>query len=289
MTPSYALSRCPAMSLWVSLMRKLLPLVIKSCKLGKGYSRVPPGGRDHGSQMPQTVGIDQPIPRREIQQFKTHGQDDPGHNHARPGCPGLGTLPVSYNTKASPQQVLDDANHHVCHHVVRVVPRPEAQIADMQRVQQDTDRGPQSAQGGTVLGLLQVQTKDSNHSQVEPEQDAGARREVVQLLGQAKVPGMENHTERPAGQSDVPKGHIVFPQRMPFRNCLLYPGHAMPMGRKVEEGEEHGKGLLHAHDPLEGPFAVELDHGAQHRGVARNTAVGNDMLAGVITFGRAGP
>ena len=33
------------------------------------------------------------------------------------------------------------------------------------------------------------------------------------------------------------------------------------MGEEVEQAEEHGEGLLHAQEAVEGPFAVELEDG----------------------------
>jgi hypothetical protein len=46
---------------------------------------------------------------------------------------------------------------------------------------------------------------------------------------------------------------------------------------------------LHAEDSTEGPFAVELNNWVDHGRVTRDSAVGNDMLAGVVTFRWAGP
>jgi len=50
-------------------------------------SRVPPGGGDHGTQVPQAVRINQPMPRREVEQFQTHSQDNPRNDHTGPGRP----------------------------------------------------------------------------------------------------------------------------------------------------------------------------------------------------------
>lgn len=54
---------------------------------------------------------------------------------------------------------------------------------------------------------------------------------------------------------------------------------------EVAEGEEHGEGLLHAEEAVEGPFTVELHHWL----VAGEAGGGDDVLAGVVAFGGAGP
>lgn len=54
---------------------------------------------------------------------------------------------------------------------------------------------------------------------------------------------------------------------------------------EVAEGEEHGEGLLHAEEAVEGPFTVELHHWL----VAGEADGGDDVLAGVVAFGGAGP
>lgn len=198
-------------------------------------------------------------------------------------------LLVSDDTEARPHQILDDTNCDIGCHVVRIVPRPEGQIANMQRIEQNTDCCPQATQGRTVWGVLQIQAQDSNHGQVQAVQDAGASAPVVELLSDGEIPGVENHAEGPTGQSEVSKRHIVFSERMPGRDRFLDSRHAMPMRREIEEGEEHRKGLLHPQHSAEGPLTMELNHRAQHWGIPRNSFIRNDMLAGIVAFGRAGP
>ena len=59
--------------------------------------------------------------------------------------------------------------------------------------------------------------------------------------------------------------------------------------RLNKEGEDHGEGLLHAEEAVEGPFAVELQDRLSVGWVPRQARVGYDVLAGVVAFGGAGP
>lgn len=252
-------------------------------------SRVPPSGGDYSAQVPKAVGINHSMPWGKVEHFQAHGQDDPCDDHTRPSRPGLEMLLVSDDTEARPHHILDNTNCNVRCHIVRVIPRPEGEIGNMQRIEQDTDCCPQTTQGGTVRGVLQIQTQDSDHGQVQTVQDAGACAPVIELLSDRKIPGVEDHAKGPTSQSKVPKRHIVFPERVPGRDRFLDSRHAMPMRREIEEGEEHRKGLLHPQHPAEGPFTMELNHRAQHWGVSRNSFIGDNMLAGIIAFGWAGP
>ena len=57
------------------------------------------------------------------------------------------------------------------------------------------------------------------------------------------------------------------------------------MCEEVEEREEYGEGLLHAHEAVEWPFAVELDYGFG----CGDASVGDYVLASVVAFSRAIP
>lgn len=61
------------------------------------------------------------------------------------------------------------------------------------------------------------------------------------------------------------------------------------MGEEVEEGEDDAEGFLHAEETVEGPFAVELEDWLTVGGFAGEARVGDDVLAGVVAFGRAVP
>lgn len=76
---------------------------------------------------------------------------------------------------------------------------------------------------------------------------------------------------------------------MPGGYRLLDTGHSMPVSGEVEEGEKHREGFLHPQDSAEWPLAMELDYRIQHWWIACDSAVGNDMLTGVVALGWAGP
>lgn len=57
------------------------------------------------------------------------------------------------------------------------------------------------------------------------------------------------------------------------------------MREVVEEAEDDGEGLLHAHEAVEGPFSMEL----VDVGVEEGRGCGDDVLARVVAFGGAGP
>lgn len=85
------------------------------------YSLIPPDRRSNSAQMPQGVGVDHTPPRWEVEQLQTHCQDDPRNNQTRPRCPQTSNLPISHDTESSPQDILDNADRHICGHVVRIV------------------------------------------------------------------------------------------------------------------------------------------------------------------------
>lgn len=61
------------------------------------------------------------------------------------------------------------------------------------------------------------------------------------------------------------------------------------MGEEIEEGEDNGEGLLHAHEAIEGPFAVELEDWLTVGWLTGEAHVGDYVLAGVVAFARAVP
>lgn len=58
------------------------------------------------------------------------------------------------------------------------------------------------------------------------------------------------------------------------------------MREVVEEREDDAKGLLHAHEAVKGPFAVEL---VDVRGSEGEGMVGDNVLTCVVAFRGAGP
>ena len=65
--------------------------------------------------------------------------------------------------------------------------------------------------------------------------------------------------------------------------------HAIEVGKVVEEGEENGEGLLHAHEAIERPFAVVLYDRINYWRSMRKTPGRDYVLAGVVAFGWAAP
>jgi hypothetical protein len=57
----------------------------------------------------------------------------------------------------------------------------------------------------------------------------------------------------------------------------------------IEQRKYNAKGLLHAHEAVERPFAVELLHGLQVRRTAGKARVGDNVLARVVALGGTVP
>lgn len=100
---------------------------------------------------------------------------------------------------------------------------------------------------------------------------------------------MENHAEHPAGESEVPKRQVVLAQWVASGYLFSDFGDSVIVGEEVEETEEYRRGLLNAHEAVEGPFAVELLDRLKVWLLARETLIGDYVLAGVVAFGRAVP
>lgn len=61
------------------------------------------------------------------------------------------------------------------------------------------------------------------------------------------------------------------------------------MREEVEEREQDGERFLDAQESVEGPLAVILHHGLQHRRISRDPPVRDDVLAHMVAIGGAGP
>ena len=153
----------------------------------------------------------------------------------------------------------------------------------MQRIQRNAQSRPEPQQA-LFPRLLPVESEHSDRRIVQPVQNIRARSEVVQLLRDPKVSGMKYHAERPARQAHVAKPQVVFPQRVRRGNLVAELRHAPVVREVVEEGKDDAKRLLHAHEAVEGPFAVELVDGLHVRGIAREALSGYDVLARVVAF-----
>jgi hypothetical protein len=233
--------------------------------------------------MPQTVCIHHAFPRREIHQLHAHSHNNPRDTQTRPHRPRASDLSVLNVAETTPEYICENADHDVGRHIVRVVPGPKRKVPHMQRIQQYAQRGP-NPQQRSLPWLIPVQPKHANGRIIQPIQHIRARTKIVQLLCDAKVPGVENHAKRPARQTDVAEPQIVFAQRVARRYLVAQLVHAPVVGEVVEQREYDAEGLLHAHESVEGPFAVKLVDGL--RGWARG---GYDVLARVIAFGRTVP
>ena len=171
---------------------------------------IPPDCWPHRAQMPQTMRIHHPPPRREIKQLQTHRQRDPRDNHARPRRPRLPSLPVPPDTICSPQDILHNTTHHIRRHVVRVIPAPQRKVGYMRRIQPYTYTRP-DPQYGSASGIFgTVQVEDTDRRVVKPITHTRARRKIIQLLRHVKIPRMKHHTKHPTRQSKIPKQYVIF-------------------------------------------------------------------------------
>ena len=140
-----------------------------------------------------------------------------------------------------------------------------------------------------MTGILLIQAEYPDDGKIHAIHDVRASSKVIQLLGQRKVPGVEEHAERPACEATVSERQVVTPKRMPGGDRFAKPGNAMPVGKEVEEREQDGKRFLHAEDSAERPFSMELHHWIEHWRISGDSAVCHDMLAGIVTFGGTSP
>lgn len=130
-----------------------------------------------------------------------------------------------------------------------------------------------------------VDSEDANGRVVQSVEDVCTSGKVVQFFRELKVACVENGTEDPAGDSNVGEQHVKRTQTVRRWDMSADLDKAMPVRIEVSQGEEHGKGLLHAEKSVEGPFAVELDNGL----VSGDSLGGDNVLACVVTFGGAVP
>lgn len=132
---------------------------------------------------------------------------------------------------------------------------------------------------------LAVEPEDAHDGVVRPVQDAGAGGEVVELLGGSKVTGMEDGAEDPGGEAKIGEDLVVGAEGVVGWDLVADLLKPLPVRPEIANGEEHGEGLLHAEEAVEGPFAVELDD-VEAGGDAGG---GDDVLAGVVAFGGTVP
>jgi len=239
--------------------------------------------------MPQTVRIQHAPPGREIKQFQTHSQNDPRHNQTRPSRPHPLRPPIPHNTKVRPEQILHRADHHIRHHIIRIIESPKAQIAHMRQIQERADQRPQTEDTGLDRTVRIIEPEHPDRAIVHAVHDLRARRKVIQLLRDAEVARVEHHAERPRREPHVSHRHVVLPQRVRGRHAAVQLRHAPVVCEEVEEREDDAEWFLHPHEAVEGPFAVELKDWLAVWWVPRQSRVRHDVLAGVVAFGGAGP
>lgn len=227
--------------------------------------------------------------RGEIEQFQAHGQYDPCNNQARPGRPRLLESLVAAHAECTPHDVLYHSSCNIGSHVVRIIPAPHAQIRDVRHVQHDARQGPEAEQRLLDRGPLLVKTENADGGVVETIQHARSGAKVVQLLGQVEVAGVEDHAEDPDCKSHIAEQDIVFSQRVFRWDAIPDLGQAILVCQEVEERKQDGKGLLYAEEAVKRPFPVILHDWLEHGRVSGDTTVGDDVLAYIVTIGRASP
>jgi len=146
--------------------------------------------------MPKTVCINSTPPRREIEQFQTHGKDNPCDDQTRPCRPHALRLLVSADTEPTPDQVLNNADRDISSHIVGVVEAPEGQIAHMCRVKNSTEQNP-SAQHRATLRCILIQPENPHHAQKQAIHHTSTSTEIIQLFRNRKVARVEDATEQP--------------------------------------------------------------------------------------------
>lgn len=93
---------------------------------------------------------------------------------------------------------------------------------------------------------MPIESKYANGRVEQAVHHAQTCSEVIELLGDIKVPGVEDHTEDPAREATVSKSDVVFAQRVAGGYFSLQPRHAPVVGKEVEEREENARWLLYA-------------------------------------------
>lgn len=234
--------------------------------------------------MPQAVGVDAPQPRREVEQLHAHGKHDPRDGKAGPGGPYAPGLAVAVDAEPAPEGVLEDAGGDVGGHVVGVVPADDLEVPHVHEVQQDAQEGPGAEDGAAARGGA-VEAEDADRGVVHAVEDGGTGGEVVELLGEAEVAGVEDGAEDPGGHADAREGDVEGPQGVGPRDVGADLAQAAPVRPEVAQGEEHAEGLLHAQEAVERPLSMELDDFP----AGGDAAGGDDVLAGVVALAGAVP
>ena len=156
--------------------------------------------------------IDHATPRRKIQKLQAHGQHQPGHNQAWPRGPLALQFPKSVDAERAPEHVLQDADDDVGRHVVCIVEPPKGQVGDVGEVGEDTQCRPHPYHARLLRPVVFVEAEDADRRVIQAVQHARARGKVVESFGEVEIAGVEDHAEGPAGQPEIRKRNVVFPQ-----------------------------------------------------------------------------
>ena len=151
-------------------------------------------------------------------------------------------------------------------------------------VQGATEDGPET-QDAAATRRGQVEAGDAHKGVVHAVEHARAGAEVVELLGGPEVARMEDGAEDPGGHVEVGEQFVVPPHRVARGHALTQPRQPRLVREEVAQAEDDRERLLHAENPHEGPFPVELGDGPAGLEAARC----GDVLAGVVAFLGAGP
>lgn len=179
---------------------------------------------------------------------------------------------------------MHHADDEVRRHVVRVIPAPELEVADVGDVQRRAEDGPEAQDAAAARGR-EVEAGDAHEGVVHAVEDARAGAEVVELLGGVEVARVEEGAEDPRGRAEVGEQLVVAAHGVVGRHALTQPGEARLVRDEVAEAEEDREGLLYAEYADERPLPVELGDGLP----GRETAARGDVLARVVAFLRARP
>lgn len=243
--------------------------------------------------MPQGMSIDHSPPRREVEQLQTHRQNDPSNDQTRPRSPQTSNLPVSHDTKSSPQNILHNPDRHVRRHIVCIVEAHKRQVRDVRNVHGRAEQSPNPQNRGRLAAssewIIPVETEDADGREEEPVHHAQARSEVIQLLSNIEIARVEDHAEDPARDAAVSESNVIFPQRVASRDFGLQPAHSPVVCQEVEQREEDAGRFLNSGEAVEGPFAVELQDRFEVGRVAGEARLRYDVLAGIVAFGWAVP
>lgn len=96
---------------------------------------------------------------------------------------------------------------------------------------------------------------------------------------------MEHGAPEPAAHPEEAEEAVVWHEGVSCGQLAPERPEARVVRVAIENGEENGEGLLHAEQPFERPFTVELlNFVAVH-----DARGGHRALAGIVAFGGAGP